>query len=240
MLKTRWSGALAAFLIVAPSYAKGDCWKELANLRSDVKATEKINKVVQCAAEQGVELARLRSAIDEASAARDGAVSAMNEAKTSLQGVKETSDGIAKARREAVTDINEAGEKAKSEITSLLKTIKSEIATLGTRIDRLEKEVSAIPRVLTGTLTCDQRKQPLGSGWENRQTWTINFSRYFKSPPTISASLSQIEAYSSADANVWGIRIGSITKDSASITLQGAHIDSSLSNCMVSWVAVGR
>lgn len=91
---TGWRRALVVFLsITFPQISYADCWNELNNLPSETSATVKVNKVLACAVEQGVELNRLRSAIDNAEAsnisaglAKDAAIGAVAEiADTAIQ-----------------------------------------------------------------------------------------------------------------------------------------------------------
>lgn len=89
----------AALICVGASFphvSYADCWNELNELPSETSATTKVNKVLACAIEQGVELNRLRSAIDGAEAsnisagqARDAAIGAVAEIATTANQLEE-------------------------------------------------------------------------------------------------------------------------------------------------------
>jgi len=91
---TRWCGALVVFLCGSIAHANEECWLELSNLPSDTSATTKVNKVLECAAEQGVELNRLRSAIDGAQDAQRASELARDAAIGAVADIAKTADDI--------------------------------------------------------------------------------------------------------------------------------------------------
>ncbi len=91
----RWSGALT-FLVAAlfGGSAHADCWNDLNALPSDTSATDKVNAVLACAVEQGVELGRLRTAIDNAEQASLAAGLARDAAVAAVADIAETAGQI--------------------------------------------------------------------------------------------------------------------------------------------------
>lgn len=95
---SRWCGALA--ILSAATFAtevSAECWDELNALPSNTTATVKVNKVLECAVEQGVELNRLRSAIDSAEAASDTALQARDAAIEAVADIASTANKLEQA-----------------------------------------------------------------------------------------------------------------------------------------------
>lgn len=92
----RWCRTVAVVTMTfLAGAASAECWNDLENLPSDTSATEKINAILACAVDQGLELDRLRSAIDDAEQASAVAGVARDAAIGAVAEISDTADELA-------------------------------------------------------------------------------------------------------------------------------------------------
>lgn len=146
--------------------------------------------------------------------------------------------------------IAQAGE----EVEGLLPGVNDKLGDMEDRLNQmgaaLDEALERATRVETGMLQCPGGSFPMTLGWQDRASWPLQFYPPFRETPSVSASISQMEAYSTLrvepgtdyipSLDAYAIDVVDVTPVGAKLTLRAAGYTSSLSHCRVQWTAVGR
>lgn len=90
-----------------------------------------------------------------------------------------------------------------------------------------------------GTFECGHAYRPTEDGWEEVMTRTVAFDAPFEAAPKVFLAPNKLEAYYREPNVILAFEAGSVTVNKFDLTIRAAGA-STISDCRVDWIALGR